>query len=179
VPSFRLYHLCLAVLAILAYLTGEAGIIHDWLGYSIAAVLVVRLLLSLSSNRQFGFTRFLPTATPAEHFLKSPAFGKILLAAILLCVVVATGTGMAMDKGHALGFDNASIIARAQADEREDEDGAEWTAQEEGEKDEGIFYEAHEASANLMLLFVALHAAWLVTFRRPLAFYMLFLKKKG
>lgn len=172
--SFRLYHLCLAVLAVLAYLTGEAGIVHDWLGYAVAAAIVLRLLLSLGSNHQFSFARFMPAAAPAGQFLKSPIVGKLLLAAVLLSLLVATGTGIAMDKGRALGFENASIIAAAQADDDESEDRS-----ESEEDEEGVFYEAHEASASLMLLFVFLHAAWLITFRRPLALYMLFVQKKS
>lgn len=176
--SFRLYHLCLAVLALLAYLTGESGIVHDWLGYAVAGTLIVRLLLSLSPNRQFGFTRFLPTAAHGVEALKNPNIGKVLLAAVLLSVIIATGTGVAMDKGRALGLADAAIISSAQADESDDnsekdrEDGAEG-----GEDDESFLYDVHEFSANLMLLFVALHAAWLISFKRPLAFYMLFVPK--
>jgi hypothetical protein len=35
----RIYHATLAILAILAYLTGELGLVHAWLGYGVAIVL--------------------------------------------------------------------------------------------------------------------------------------------
>lgn len=40
----RIYHATLATLAVLAYLTGELGIIHAWLGYGVAVVIAFRLL---------------------------------------------------------------------------------------------------------------------------------------
>jgi len=40
----RIYHAILAVLAILAYLTGDDDNLHAGLGYTVASVVVFRLL---------------------------------------------------------------------------------------------------------------------------------------
>ncbi len=47
---------------------------------------------------------------------------------------------------------------------------------EEGEENEGGEWieEIHEASANLLFLFVGLHVGYVLLFKRKLAFYMLF-----
>ena len=57
----RLYHITLALLAMLAYFTGELGLIHAWLGYGVAAVILLRLIWALSGERQVGLSRFFPT----------------------------------------------------------------------------------------------------------------------
>lgn len=56
----RIYHAVLAVLAILAYLTGDDDSIHAWLGYAVAAVIVFRLLWALTGNPHVGLMRFYP-----------------------------------------------------------------------------------------------------------------------
>jgi hypothetical protein len=54
----RIYHATLATLAVLAYLTGELGIIHARLGYGVAVVIAFRLLWALSGERQVRLMRF-------------------------------------------------------------------------------------------------------------------------
>ena len=40
----RPHHVALAVLTILAYLSGDFGLVHDWPGYGVAAIICFRLL---------------------------------------------------------------------------------------------------------------------------------------
>ena len=54
----RAYHALLAVLVIAAYVSTEWGSAHVWLGYGVAAVIVLRLILALTGAPQLGLTRF-------------------------------------------------------------------------------------------------------------------------
>jgi cytochrome b len=168
----RLYHATLAILAILAYLTGEMGMVHAWLGYGVALVLVVRLLWALTGDKQMGLMRFYPSFDGIEmrNALTHPAISKVLMLGIMLSVLAVTITGIALDKGKAVGLANTAIIATAYADD----DGQE----QEGEKSEGLLTEAHELFANLMLLFVGMHVTYLLIFKFSLARFMVFLPKK-
>ncbi len=164
----RIYHAILATLSVLAYLTGELGIIHAWLGYGVAAVIMLRLLWALSGERQVGLMRFYPSfeGLNLNNALTHPAISKSLLLGIALSLLAATGTGIALDQGDALGLANADLVAGAYADDN----GA-----KHGRDEEGLLSEAHEFFANIMLLFVGMHVAYLLFFKRPLAKYMLFI----
>ena len=168
----RLYHAILAILAILAYLTGEMGVVHAWLGYGVALVLAVRLLWALTGDKQMGLMRFYPTFQGIQggDVMRHPAISNILMLGIMLSVLAVTITGISMDKGKAVGLANATIIANAYADD----DGRE----QEGEQSEGVLTEAHELFANLMLLFVGMHVTYLLIFKFSLARFMVFLPKK-
>ena len=56
----RAYHVTLATLTILAFLTGDFGFVHDLLGYGVAAIIVFGLLWALFNPRQLGLNRFYP-----------------------------------------------------------------------------------------------------------------------
>jgi cytochrome b len=168
----RLYHATLAILAILAYLTGEMDMVHAWLGYGVALVLVVRLLWALTGDKQMGLMRFYPPFQGIQgvDVMRHPAISKILMLGIMLSVLAVTITGITMDKGKAVGLANAALIAHAYADD----DGQ---AQEQ-EESEGLLTETHELFANLMLLFVGMHVTYLLIFKFSLARFMVFLPKK-
>jgi hypothetical protein len=103
---------------------------------------------------------------------------------IALSLLTVTGTGIAMDQGRAIGLSPARVelaadagpqsaapraVYRGEDDEGEEED------EEEGEG--GPLGEIHELAANLLLLFVGMHVAYLLLFKRPLAKFMLFLPR--
>jgi len=92
-----------------------------------------------------------------------------LIAGIALSLILATGTGILMDQGKAVGFANIDIVATAQADDGRDDGRA--------DKEEGFLAETHEFFANMMLLFVGMHVAYLLLFKMPLAKFMLFVPK--
>lgn len=192
----RLFHAFLAVTALLAYVTGEAGIIHAWLGYGIAVLILLRLAWALSGAPQLGLSRYAPhfSAPATGRLLLHPAISRTLLLAIALTVAGATATGIMMDRGRALSLATAAGPTEAAAgdimvvDRHDDEDhgnaavtgGTAGTHddEEEGEHEGGIVYELHEVLANGMLLAVALHVSYLLLFRLPLARYMLFLNRR-
>ena len=170
INSVRLYHATLAMFAILAFITGEMGIIHAWLGYGVAIIILLRLLWALSGDKQVGLTRFYPAfdGLKSGNLFTHPIISKLLMLGIAISLIVATGTGLVMDKGKAIGMANAQLIAPAYAD-----DDGERNPGEEGE--ESPLGETHEFFANLMLLFVGLHVTYLLLFKMPLARSMLFM----
>ncbi len=171
--KIRAYHAALAILSLLSYVTGEWGIIHSWLGYGVAAIMVFRLLWALSGNPHVGLMRFYPSfeGLHLANVLTHPSITKVFMLGIALSLLVVTATGIALDQGGAIGLANTELMAVAYADD----DG------ERGQKSESFYEEAleegHELFANLLLLFVVMHASYLLLFRRPLAKFMLFLNK--
>jgi cytochrome b len=168
----RVYHATLATLAILAYLTGDLGIVHAWLGYGVAIVIALRLLWALSGERQVGLMRFYPSfeGLQANSMFTHPAISKTLMLGIALSLLAVTGTGIALDKGKSIGLANAQMISAAHADDDSRDGGR--------EKEEGFLSESHELFANLLLLFVGMHVTYIVLFKFPLAKFMLFVPKK-
>jgi cytochrome b len=167
----RVYHATLATLAILAYLTGELGTVHAWLGYGIAIVIALRLLWALSGERQVGLMRFYPSfeGLQTNNLFTHPAISKTLMLGIALSLLAVTGTGIALDKGKSIGLADAQMISVAHADDDGHESGR--------EKQEGFLGESHELFANLLLLFVGMHVTYIVLFKFPLAKFMLFVPK--
>ena len=54
-------HAAVATLAIAAYLTGEMGLIHSWIGYFLATILAARLLLALLIPGLLAPLKWLPS----------------------------------------------------------------------------------------------------------------------
>jgi cytochrome b len=164
----RIYHATLAILAILAYITGELGHVHAWLGYGVAIVITLRLFWAFSGERQVGLMRFYPSfeGLQANNPLTHPAISKTLMLGIAVSLLAVTGTGIALDKGRAIGLAN---MQTAYADDDERKIG--------GEEEEGFLGESHELFANLLLLFVGMHVTYIMLFKFPLAKFMLFVPK--
>jgi len=169
----RAYHALLATLVVFSYLSGEWGIVHAWLGYGVSGVILLRLVMAFTGAPQLGLMRFYPhfSGLKLDNALTHPAISRTLLLAIAVCLVVATSTGIALDKGRAIGVAQPQTLTSAYADD--DEIGA-GNAQEE---DEEFVEEAHELFANALMLFVILHIIYLFLFKRPLAQFMLFMDK--
>jgi cytochrome b len=123
----------------------------------------------LSGAPQLGLARFHPSFKDLhlKGIMTHPAISQVLLAGIALSVIGATGTGIMMDKGRALqpsALSSLSLSGENARDGRADESGE-------------IYEEAHEYLANLAIALVALHVLYLLTFRLPLARFMLFANK--
>jgi cytochrome b len=168
----RIYHATLAILVILAYLTGEFGLVHAWLGYGVAIVIALRLLWALSGERQVGLMRFYPSFEGLKfgNAFTHPSISKSLMLGIALSLMLATGTGIALDKGKSIGLANTEIVASAYADDDEKKENNGFLSE--------ALEESHELFANLMLLFVGMHVTYILLFKLPLAKFMLFVPKK-
>ena len=179
----RLYPATLAILALLAYLTGEIEPIHAWLGYGVVAIIVLRLLWAVGGERQAGLMRFYPKFDDLElnKAATHPAISRVLMLGIALSLLTIVGTGIAMDQGRALGLNTPGAERAGISVERTEGHGErhdeEWEHGEEREED-GPLSEFHETAVYFLLLFVALHVLYLLAFKRPLAKFMLFLPPK-
>lgn len=174
------------MLVLAAYFTGDDDRVHAWLGYGVAAVIAVRMLMALAGAPQLGLMRFYPQfeglklGTAFTH----PAISRSLLLGIAVCTIGAVGTGIWMDRGHTFGIGgppDGSVRAEAaqvlSADRRDDEEGERHGALRREDEGEEALEEAHELLANLLLALVAAHVTYLVLLKRPLARFMLFLPK--
>lgn len=168
----RIFHAFLALTVLAAYFSAEMGLIHAWLGYGVAALIVIRLIWALSGAPQLGLERFYPSFKDMhlKGFMTHPAISRALLAGIALSVIGATGTGLIKDNGRAL--QPTSLSSFSFSGESEEHEGA-------GREDESgeAYEEAHELLANLAIAFVILHILYLLSFKCPLARFMLFANK--
>jgi len=153
----RSYHAILVTLVVLAYLTGDDNSFHAWLGYGIAAIILIRLAWALTGVPQLGLMRFYPhfDGLRLTTVMTHPAISRTLLLGIATCLVGVTFTGIAMDRGHAIGVADQASISSALAD---NERGAGRTPHDEDEG-ESLVGEAHEALANLLMLLIITHVA--------------------
>ena len=169
----RIFHAFLAFTVLAAYFSAEMGLIHAWLGYGVAALIVIRLIWALSGAPQLGLERFYPSFKDLhlKGFATHPAISRTLLAGIALSVIGTTGTGLVMDNGRALQPSSFSAFTLGS----ENDDFEETEREDEAEE---VYEEAHEVLANLAIAFVTLHVLYLLGFKRPLARFMLFANKK-
>ena len=168
----RQYHALLGVLVVLAYASGEWGRVHAWLGYGVALVILVRLVWATAGVRQLGLSRFYPVFSGLRlgTALTHPAISRTLLLGIAITVIGSTATGVMMDRGRAIGLADVAIVAPAHADGERQRSGG------EGRSRDGVLDDVHEALANLLVLFVACHVAYVLLFKFPLARFMLFVE---
>ena len=175
----RLSHAALAILVVGAYLTGEEGGVHAWIGYGVAVVIAGRVALAFGGAPQLGLMRFYPAFDSLRlgNLTTHPAISHTLLLAIAISLLGVMGTGIMMDKGRTIGLAGASVIATAYADDDDSrEDGSMVAAKTETEESEWL-EELHETLANILIILVGLHVTYLVMFKRPIARFMLFAAK--
>lgn len=139
------------------------------LGYGVSLVIIVRLIWALSGARQLGLSRFYPEfkGLSIKTGFTHPSISKVLLLGIGFSLLAVTVTGIAMDKGQAFGISsNLESVSTVYANGDEEEGR---------EKENEILEEIHEFFANLLVVFVVLHVAYLLIIKRPLAMFMLFI----
>lgn len=172
----RLYHALLVVLVLASYLSGEWGIVHAWLGYGVAAIILMRLVMALSGLPQLGLMRFYPhfTGMKLGNAVTHPAISRALLLAIAVCLLAVVATGVALDRGRALGVARTEIVSTAHADEK-----PERAERPERKRDDGLIEDAHEFFANFLMLIVAVHVVYLLAFKRPIALFMIFAEPRN
>ncbi|MET3667496.1 cytochrome b/b6 domain-containing protein [Caulobacter sp. 1776] len=169
----RAYHAVLAVLVLAAYFSTEWGAVHAWLGYGVAVVILVRVVMALTGAPQLGLMRFYPQihGLKLDNAFTHPAISRVLLLGIAACLIGVTATGIAMDRGRALkpASIDTTAPAVAQGDRRGEREGGE----EDEDGEESPFGEIHELFGNGLMLLVAGHVTYLLLFKRPLARFMI------
>ena len=177
----RAHHALLALLAIAAYLSAEWGKVHAWLGYSVAAMIVLRLALALTGAPQLGLMRFYPhfNGLNLGNAMTHPAISRTLLLAIATSLIGVTGTGIAMDQGRALSLSGGSRVSSStMIDEARSNEQIGRRDHSSEDEEEGVVSEIHEFFGNLLVVLVGLHVTYLLLFKRPLALFMLFLDRR-
>jgi 3-ketosteroid 9alpha-monooxygenase subunit B len=169
----RQYHAVLGLLVVLAYVSGEWGIVHAWLGYAVAAIILVRLIWATTGVRQLGLMRFYPVfkGLRLNTALTHPAISRALLLGIAISLIGTTATGVMMDRGRTLGIAASTVVPPALADSDRGQ------GERRNRPDKGSLDDIHEALANLLILIVICHVTYLTLFKFPLARFMLFLDR--
>ncbi len=196
--TLRAWHALVAVLAVAAYVSDDVRPLHQWLGYAIAAMILIRLFMAVTGAGPLGLRRFYPRfhdlrlGTLATH----PAISSTLLLGIATSLIGVTTTGILMDQGRALqaapwsvasdrgesgvdGMQDDPVRSRpAHAEDGERDDGKKHDRHGDSDEDEGPLEDIHEFFANLLIALVALHVTYLVVFKWPLARFMLFISPR-
>lgn len=174
-PLVRLTHWIMAVAFFVAYLTEDDALsVHVWAGYTIGALVLLRIVWGLVGPRYARFSDFIYSPGKVVAYLldlvrlraprylgHSPAGGAMVVA-LLLCLAVTVATGLvvyAEEKGAGplasfyaqtgpLSAPSATLGGSA-----EEEEEGESTS---GER-ESAFEEVHELFANITLALVILH----------------------
>lgn len=167
-------------MTLLAYVSGDWGWVHSWFGYALLMLVLLRLAWATTGVRQLGLMRFYPLFAGLRlgTALTHPAISRTLLCGIAAALIGSLATGLAMDRGKAIGLAAQPVAASAHASYRGA--GESHTMLERHEtanhaRAKGLIVEAHEAFANILLLLVILHASYVSMFKWPLARFMLFI----
>ncbi len=167
-PLVKITHWGIAVVVITnALIVGEGSIAHIYAGYTLAALLGLRLLWGVIGPVPARFSSFKPSAAKAlahigdiragkreVHKSHNP-LGALMVYALWAClaVIIASGIGMA---GAPPAISASTSAAQLISGEYgEGEEGGEGEESEAGE----IFEEVHEVAVNLLYLLIALHIA--------------------
>jgi cytochrome b len=155
-PIVRIVHWALAATVLIAWMFDEPLWMHTWLGYVAAMLVVVRILWGFVGPEHARFVNFvrgprivigylagLIRFSSRRYLGHSPAGGAMIIA-LLVMIVVTTGTGMAnLAAEHGEG-PLASVIAKVEP--------------QPGQRHPELFIrEVHETAANITLALVVLH----------------------
>jgi cytochrome b len=160
-PFVRIGHWVLVITFFTCYLTeGEPEWLHDWSGYLLTAVVLLRIVWGFIGPRYARFSDFVRPPGEAlryfwdelrgrapRHIGHSPSGGAMIVA-LLLALLVSAGSGMvvlAMEEGE--GPLAGWLVTPLPGGEEEDSPQLE-TAEE-----------VHEIAANVTLILVILHIA--------------------
>jgi len=183
--KLRLYHAMLASSALAAYATGEAGLVHAWIGYILAGIFLFRLAWGLYGPNQLAVGRFLPDLACLFRIRSTnhPAISRVLLGGVVASLLLVVGTGIALHQTKSLKLvAEARTVPVPRIEFRSHEASMTRGAANQSvsknddtdDEEEGWLGELHGFTANLMLLFVGLHVSYMILLRRPLAMFMMF-----
>ena len=149
-PFVRVFHWTLVLAFTTAYLVEDPHIVHVWVGYVIAALLVARVIWGFIGSRHARFADFLYAPSTAIAYLRellrlhgkrylghTPAGGYMIVA--LLVMLALTGiAGLIVYGGEENAGPLAGMVSEATAEQ---------------------FEEVHEALANITLALILVHVA--------------------
>ncbi|WP_221792278.1 cytochrome b/b6 domain-containing protein [Aquisediminimonas sediminicola] len=173
-----------------ALVTEEGSGWHIWVGYSLAALLALRLLWGLIGPSEARFSAFPPSPSRAlmhiseirrgevaRHKSHNP-LGALMVYAIwaMLGIIIASGIALSgpppadPSANHAQHEGEAQLAGtialgehrEVERDDETTEDRAHEIAGEADEGEENILVEVHEVAVNLLYLLIALHLAGVV-----------------
>jgi cytochrome b len=172
-PVVRIFHWSLVTAFTIAWLTGEEeSRLHELAGYAVIGLVLIRVVWGFVGTKYARFRDFVcrPSTVLAyardmlagktKRYLGHNPLGGIMIIALLLSLLAASITGLAMQGAEEgtgpLATNTAStsitvpaVISKAVADDDNDGAGETWK-------------ELHEFFANLSLLLVALHIAGVI-----------------
>ncbi len=180
-PLVRIGHwLLVAGFAVNYVLEGEPETLHHWVGYAVAAIVVLRIVWGFVGPRHARFSDFVTGPVKAWHYFAalverraprhlghSPA-GGLMAVALLACLLLTSLSGMmllAKDEGTGplapvvaqTDLPALTLVSPARADDDMLEEAEEMAEGEE--EDEEQWEEIHAFFANLTLFLVILHLA--------------------
>ncbi|WP_410218513.1 cytochrome b/b6 domain-containing protein [Paracoccus sp. (in: a-proteobacteria)] len=160
-PALRIFHWLLSVLVIANWLLGKFGpavmTVHFWLGYSIAGLLVFRLIWGFVGPESARFTHFIRGPSHVWSYMRhlhrrQPShwpghnpMGALSVLALLGVLAFQVYSGLVMDPDD---FINVGPLA-SQVSRETSRAAAGW----------------HDLGANLILLLVILHVAVILYYR--------------
>jgi len=155
-PFVRIVHWALATIVLTAWIFDEPLRMHTWLGYAAATLVVVRILWGFVGSEHARFVNFVRGPRMVIGYLaglirfSSPRYlghspaGGAMIVALLVMIVVTTGTGMANLAAEQGEGPLASVIAKVEP--------------QPGHRHPKLFIrEVHETAANITLALVVLH----------------------
>ena len=173
-PLIKITHWGIAAVVITnALIVGEGSIAHIYAGYTLAALLALRMLWGFIGPNAARFASFKPSPAKAlahigdiragkrEAHISHNPLGALMVYALWAClaVIIASGIGMA---GAPPAVDATINSAEFVSGEyREEEGGGE--SEESEESEEGgageLLEEVHEVAVNLLYALILLHIA--------------------
>ena len=155
-PFVRIVHWALAATVLTAWMFDEPLWMHTWLGYAAAMLVVVRILWGFVGPEHARFVNFVRGPRMVIGYLaglirfSSPRYlghspaGGAMIVALLVMIVVTTGTGMANLAADQGAGPLASVIAKVEP--------------QPGRRHPELFIrEVHETAANITLALAVLH----------------------
>lgn len=180
-PIVKLTHWGVAAAVITnALLTEEGSGWHIWVGYTLAALLLLRWLWGIVGTPNARFSAFPPNPFRAiqyltnarngqvEHHASHNPLGTLMVYALWACLGVIIFSGIAMSGPPPANPNIGEVSERyekpasyraigGESEEAEDEGEEEDESGERGEGGEETMEEVHEVAVNLLYLLIALH----------------------
>jgi cytochrome b len=190
-PLVRIGHWTLVIAFFTAYFT-EDGLmeVHTWAGYTVAAVVLIRLIWGFVGSKHARFSDFIYTPAKvfaylknlltrkSQHYIGHNPAGGVMVIALLLSLAGTTFTGMklyAVEENEGpfaitaqqmkTGMNTVNVIATAKVSDDNDADEKSEVAKNGHAVDkqaEEYWEGLHEIFTNLTLLLVFLHIAGVI-----------------